>query len=31
VSGLMAPGPHTVFATDESKQVLSTALRKWIH
>ncbi len=31
VSGMMAPGPHTVFATDESKQALSMALRKWIH
>ena len=30
VSGMMAPGPHTAFATDESKQVLSAALRKWI-
>ena len=31
VSGMMAPGPHTAFATDESKQALSAALRKWIH
>jgi carboxypeptidase C (cathepsin A) len=30
VTGMMAPGPHTAFATDESKQVLSAALRKWI-
>ena len=30
VSGMMAPGPHTAFATDESKQALSAALRKWI-
>ena len=30
VSGMMAPGPHTAFATDESRQVLSAALRKWI-
>ena len=30
VSGMMAPGPHTAFATDETKQVLSAALRKWI-
>ena len=31
VSGMMAPGPHTAFATDETKQVLSAALRRWIH
>jgi carboxypeptidase C (cathepsin A) len=31
VSGMMAPGPHTAFATDESKQALAAALRKWIH
>jgi carboxypeptidase C (cathepsin A) len=30
VTGMMAPGPHTAFATDETKQVLSAALRKWI-
>ena len=30
VSGMMAPGPHTAFATDETKQLLSAALRKWI-
>jgi carboxypeptidase C (cathepsin A) len=30
VSGQMAPGPHTAFATDETKQILSAALRKWI-
>jgi hypothetical protein len=29
-SGVMAPGPHTAFATDEAKAVLSAALRKWI-
>jgi hypothetical protein len=28
---MMAPGPHTAFATDETKQVLSAALRRWIH
>jgi hypothetical protein len=30
-TGIMSPGPHTAFATDESKAVLSAALRKWIH
>jgi len=30
VTGMMAPGPHTAFATDETKQLLSAALRKWI-
>lgn len=30
VAGQMAPGPHTAFATEEAKQVLSAALRKWI-
>jgi len=30
VAGMMAPGPHTAFATDETKQLLSAALRKWI-
>jgi carboxypeptidase C (cathepsin A) len=31
VTGVMTPGPHTAFATDESKQLLAAALRKWIH
>jgi hypothetical protein len=31
VTGVMTPGPHTAFATDESKQLLAGALRKWIH
>ena len=30
VTGMMAPGPHTAFATDESKQALSAVLRRWI-
>jgi hypothetical protein len=30
ITGIMTPGPHTAFATDESKQLLATALRKWI-
>jgi carboxypeptidase C (cathepsin A) len=30
VTGVMTPGPHTAFATDESKQLLAAALRKWI-
>lgn len=30
VTGMLAPGPHTAFATDETKQVLSAALRTWI-
>ncbi len=29
-TGMLAPGPHTVFATDESKQLLSDALRRWL-
>jgi hypothetical protein len=31
ITGIMTPGPHTAFATDESKQLLAAALRKWIH
>jgi carboxypeptidase C (cathepsin A) len=30
VTGVMTPGPHTAFATDESKRLLAAALRKWI-
>jgi carboxypeptidase C (cathepsin A) len=30
ITGIMTPGPHTAFATDESKQLLATALRKWM-
>ena len=30
VTGMMAPGPHTVFGADDSKQILSAALRGWI-
>src|SRR5262249_19333598 len=30
VTGVMTPGPHTAFATEESKQLLAAALRKWI-
>jgi len=30
VTGVMTPGPHTAFATDESKRLLATALRNWI-
>ena len=30
VTGVLAPGPHTAFATDTTKQILSAALRKWI-
>ena len=30
MTGMMAPGPHTVFGPEDSKQALSTALRAWI-
>ena len=30
ITGMMAPGPHTVFGPEDSKQVLSAALRSWI-
>jgi len=30
ITGVMTPGPHTAFATEESKQLLAAALRKWI-
>jgi carboxypeptidase C (cathepsin A) len=30
MTGMMAPGPHTVFGPEDSKQALSAALRVWI-
>ncbi len=30
VTGTMAPGPHTVFATEESRRFLATELRRWL-
>jgi len=30
MTGMMAPGPHTVFGPEDSKQALSAALRTWI-
>ena len=30
MTGMMAPGPHTVFGPEDSKQALSAALRDWI-
>jgi hypothetical protein len=30
VTGMMAPGPHTVFGPEDSKRTLGAALRAWM-